>query len=163
MLARYIAFALAMLPSSALVSPSARRTEAPVPHQLTASQTAPLDTALQDEYHAEQVYQQVLADFGSLRPFANVVFAEQRHASYIVSLLKARGAVVPSSNWNADNVPRFQTVRAACAGAADAEVANIAMYDRLLAGDLPADVRQVFERNRWASAARHLPAFTRCR
>jgi hypothetical protein len=43
-----------------------------------------------------------------------------------------------------------------------AERENIAMYDDLLRGDLPADVRQVFSNNRSASVTNHLPAFERC-
>lgn len=162
MFVRSILVALAMLPSSATPSRSAPLADEPVRRTPAATLVAQLDTALQDEYHAEQVYQRVLTDHGSIRPFANVVFAEQRHASYLVGLLQQRGAVVPASRWNAENVPRFSTVRDACAGAADAEVANIAMYDRFLSGDLPDDVRQVFVRNRWASVERHLPAFNRC-
>jgi len=69
---------------------------------------------------------------------------------------------VPASEWDADNVPRFSTLAAACAAAVDAELANIAIYDGFFALDLPADVRTVFENNRRASLQKHLPAFERC-
>jgi hypothetical protein len=59
-------------------------------------------------------------------------------------------------------VPRFDSVRGACAAAAEAELANMDLYDSALAQDLPADVRDAFQRNRDASLNNHLPAFRRC-
>jgi hypothetical protein len=70
---------------------------------------------------------------------------------------------VPVSDWSGDNVPGFATLAQACAAGVDAELANIALYDELLKGDLPADVRRVFENVRAASLNSHLPAFERCR
>ncbi len=129
---------------------------------LTPAIVAALDTAINDEYHAEFVYLRVLADFGNVLPFFNVVVAEQRHSAALASLLDRRGLPVPASTWSLTNVPRFANVATACAGAADAEVSNIAMYDRFLALDLPLDVRTVFANNRRASIDRHYPAFRQC-
>jgi hypothetical protein len=134
---------------------SAQVTPADLPTMLT--------TTLQDEYHAQQVYQGVLNDFGAIRPFVNIVSAEARHAQAISQLFATRGLDVPPSAWTAASVPHFTTVQAACAAAATAEVENIALYDRYLALDLPADVRTVFTNNRAASATAHLPAFNACR
>jgi len=136
---------------------------APGTATLTPSVAAAVDSAIQDEYHAEQIYLRVLADHGNAIPFFNVVIAEQRHSTALAGVLERRGLAVPSSDWNLDNVPRFASVPEACAAAADAEVANIALYDSLLVGELPTDVRNVFTNNRRASLERHLPAFTACR
>lgn len=163
MIAKSAFIALALLPGVLRFSSASSHSDDTTRRPSAATLVAQLDTALQDEYHAEQVYQRVLADHGEIRPFANVVHAEARHAAHLAALLQARGVAVPSSRWNADNVPRFGTIQAACAGAAEAEVANIAMYDRFLAQELPDDVRQVLAQNRWASVERHLPAFNRCR
>jgi hypothetical protein len=123
-----------------------------------------LGVTLQDEYHAMWIYQRVLADHGAgTFPFVNIVRAEANHAAAIGRLYDARGLAAPSSAWNLDNVPRFETTALACAAAADAEVANIELYDEYLRLDLPADVRTVFVNNRQASLANHLPAFQRCR
>jgi len=135
----------------------------PATTALTAAVAAAVDTAIQDEFHAEQIYLRVLADHGNVIPFFNVVVAEQRHSASLAGVLERRALEVPASEWNLDNVPRFATVAEACAAAALAEVANIAVYDRLLVGELPADVRNVFTNNRRASLERHLPAFTACR
>ena len=122
-----------------------------------------LAAAIQDEYHAEAVYQRVLLDFGTVNPFANIIRAEQMHAASLAGLFRSRSLDVPASEWNVDNVPRFASVREACAAAAQAEIDNVAVYDRYLGQDLPADVYQVFTNNRAASRNNHLPAFNRCK
>ena len=129
---------------------------------LTPALTAVLDTAINDEYHAEYIYLRVLSDFGNVLPFFNVVVAEQRHSASLASLFERRALQTPANRWNLDNVPRFATLAAACAAAATAELENIAMYDRFLAQDLPFDVRTVLSNNRRASLDRHLPAFQQC-
>jgi hypothetical protein len=136
---------------------------APESTPLTPDVSAAITTALQDEYHAEATYRGVVTTFTNALPFANIITAEQRHAAALSSLLVARDIAVPASTWNAGNVPQFATLAAACAVAADAEVANIALYDELLTLELPLDVRTVFTNNRRASVEGHLPAFTRCR
>jgi hypothetical protein len=130
---------------------------------LSSSVVAALDTAIQDEYHAEQIYLRVLVDFGNVLPFFNVVVAEQRHSASLSAVYERRGLAVPGSAWNTDNVPTFATLQAACAAAAAAEVANIEMYDRFLTLDLATDVRNVLNNNRNASLTKHYPAFMQCR
>jgi len=122
-----------------------------------------LTAAVQDEFHAEAIYQRVLLDFGSVFPFANIVRAEQTHAASLAGLFRVRGLAVPESAWNVDNVPRFASVRDACAAAAQAEIDNIAVYDRYFSEVLPDDVLRVFTNNRAASQYNHLPAFDRCK
>lgn len=129
---------------------------------LSATVLAAMERAIQDEYHAEQTYQRVLDDFGNLLPFANVVDAESRHSESIARVFLNHEMGVPPSAWSRDNVPRFGSVPAACAAAAVEEEKSIAMYDELLRGDLPLDVRTVFSSNREASLSSHLPAFQRC-
>jgi hypothetical protein len=124
--------------------------------------TAALGRAIQDEYRAEAIYQGVLNDFGQVQPFVNVLTAEERHSAAIGRLFTARGLAVPVSSSTVATMPRFATVRAACAAGAAAERENVAMYDELLGADLPADARQVFSNNRIASLANHLPAFEQC-
>lgn len=122
-----------------------------------------LNADIQDEYRAEAIYQGVLLDFGAeTRPYANIVLAEQWHAKAVAGLFSARGLPVPASLWSPANVPRFTTLRAACAAAVQAEVENIALYDSQLGASLPGDVLQVIQSNRAASVNNHLPAFQRC-
>ena len=133
------------------------------PPVVDAALLAILNADIQDEYHAEAIYRGVLLDFGAdTRPFANIVVAEQWHAAAVAGLFSARGLAVPASLWSTMNVPRFTSLRAACAAAAQAEVENIALYDSQLGARLPDDVLRVIQSNRAASVNNHLPAFQRC-
>jgi hypothetical protein len=136
------------------------------------AERAPLDEAaqavvaeaLQDEYHGRSLYGHALEALGDVGPFAHVVHAEERHAALLEELLESRDLSVPPDRGGGDaDLPAWPSRREACAAAVEFEVANVALYDRLLADeDLPEDVRQVFEHNRTASLERHKPAFERC-
>jgi hypothetical protein len=130
---------------------------------LTSELQSALQLALLDERHAQAIYEHVLADHGTVMPFANIVRAEGQHATAIEGLYRNRGLTVPTVTVPTADVPRFATLSAACAASADAEIANIALYDQFLQLSLPNDVRTVFTNNRRASVDNHLPAFTRCR
>lgn len=123
---------------------------------------AAMGKAIQDEFRAQQTYLKVIEDFGEVRPFSNIVQAETRHIAVLTALYVSRGLTAPESRWNRENVPSYETLKAACVGAVRAEIENIAMYDRLLKIELPADVKEAFEYLRWASDENHLPAFRRC-
>jgi hypothetical protein len=155
--------AAAVCASAVLTACSTASAVAPPTTTSNVVLAAVLDSALQDERHAEHIYLRVLADHGNVLPFFNVVIAEQRHSTSIEALLRTRGLPVPENPWTLDNVPRFTSVAAACTAAAAAEVANVALYDRFLTQALPADVQLVFAANRRASVQNHLPAFERCR
>jgi hypothetical protein len=129
---------------------------------LDAPTLSAVRSALQDEYHASAVYTAVMNQFGPVMPFVNIERAERQHASSLAALLLARGLPIPAAE-PLSVVPTFSSASAACAAAAEAEVSNIALYDRLLTGTAPSDVRRVFENNRRASVDNHLPAFEHCR
>jgi hypothetical protein len=143
--------------------PAAMTTGTTMTSQATTSEAiAAMERTIQDEYHAENIYLRVLEDFGEVRPFTNVVRAEQRHSEAIAGLFLNRGLDVPASRWNLGNVPRFDSLSAACSAAVQAERENIAMYDSFLVMALPADVQNVFTNNRRASLEKHMPAFELC-
>lgn len=121
-----------------------------------------LCAALDDEYKAIASYEAVLAAFGPIRPFVNIVEAERRHAAALLQQFARHGLTPPADRWQG-RVVAPASVAAACAAGVEAEVENAALYDRLLAaveGD--AEVTQVFVALRDASQQRHLPAFRRC-
>ncbi len=166
-----LTLALAACGGSSATSPTPSSTAASTavggtslaPTAVDAGLLAILNADIQDEYRAEAIYRGVLLDFGSeTRPFANIVLAEQWHATAVAGLFTARGLPVPASLWSPANVPRFTTLRAACAAAVQAEVENIALYDSQLGATLPEDVLRVLQSNRAASVNNHLPAFQRC-
>jgi hypothetical protein len=88
------------------------------------------------------------------------VHAERRHAAALEGLLSTHGLPLPGSD--AVTPPAITSRTEACRFGVASERANIALYDELLAGTLPADVRCVFEHLRDASRLRHQPAFERC-
>jgi hypothetical protein len=150
-------------PTAAAPSPTSPGTSSGAASILGAQLAAALEADLQDEYRAEAIYGRVLADFGNVLPFANIIRAERQHAASVVGLYTSRGLTPPASVWNVDNVPRFASLREACAGGVEAETLNIGLYDSQLSLSLPDDVRRVLQANRDASLFAHLPAFERCR
>ena len=117
--------------------------------------------ALDDEYKAHTTYDQVIHDFGPVRPFINIVEAEARHIAALVTLFERYGLPVPPNPWRG-KAPRYQSVDAACVAAVQAEIDNAALYDRLLASTRRPDILAVLQALRSASQDRHLPAFQRC-
>lgn len=128
---------------------------------LTPAEIAALHEALDDEYHAWAVYDQVLADFGSVRPFSNIRAAEARHIEALSALFARYGQPVPPNPWPG-KVHRFADVRQACEAGVAAEIANGQLYERLLASTARPDILAVLRNLQAASQQRHLPAFRRC-
>jgi rubrerythrin len=128
---------------------------------LNAAEIAALEEALDDEYHAFTTYDQVIADFGNVRPFSNIRDAEARHIGALLGLFHRYGREPPANRW-VGRVKRYASLAEACADAVRAELDNAALYDRLLAATTRADLLAVFGNLREASQERHLPAFRRC-
>lgn len=128
------------------------RSTEPILHQV-------LKIALDDEFHAYEAYIGVIEKFGALTPFTNIVEAEQRHQKALIALFETHEVPMIENRWvGAVQVP--QSLEEAYMMGVNAEVANIQMYDTLLAytGNYP-DVQDVFYRLQAASYNNHLPAF----
>ncbi|MFY7912891.1 MAG: ferritin-like domain-containing protein [Emticicia sp.] len=122
-----------------------------------------LNEAIQDEYKAMLFYQKTIDKFGQVTPYVNIVDAEVKHQQSLAKLFQNYGLEVPMSQWKDSEITTFSSVQASCANCYQAEIDNIALYDKYLSLDLPDDVRKVFENNRAASLNKHLPAFTNCK
>jgi len=120
-----------------------------------------LRDALEDEYRAWATYDQVIRDFGPERPFINIRDAEARHIEALRTLFEHYGLDMPENTWPG-RVPRFADTREACRAGAEAEVANAALYERLIQSTTRNDILAVFANLQRASQERHLPAFRRC-
>lgn len=120
-----------------------------------------LREALDDEYKARATYQGVIDRFGPVRPFVNIIEAEERHANALLRLFERFGIEPPKDRW-AGQVPAPSSLADACKAGVEAEIENAAMYARLLAQVSNARVRDVLTRLQQASQQRHLPAFRRC-
>jgi hypothetical protein len=129
--------------------------------QLTPTEVADLLAGLDDEYKARATYAQVLADFGDVRPFSNIVEAEQRHIDALVPAFARYGIEVPRDPWPGQ-VTRYGSIADACAAGVEAEIDNAALYDRLLAGTTRTDLLDTYRNLQRASQEHHLPAFRRC-
>jgi len=129
--------------------------------QLDQQEAQTLLAALDDEYKAHTTYDQVILDFGPVRPFVNIVEAEARHIAALLTLFERYSLAVPPNPWPG-KTPHYQSVDAACVAAVQAEIDNAALYDRLLASTRRPDILAVLQALRSASQDRHLPAFQRC-
>lgn len=120
-----------------------------------------LRDALDDEYRAWAIYDQVIRDFGPARPFTNVREAEARHIEALRMLFQRYDLEIPENSWPG-RVPHFASPRQACEASIEAEVANAALYGRLMQSTSRSDILTVLTNLQRASQERHLPAFRRC-
>lgn len=130
---------------------------------LNADVKIALNEAIQDEYKAMLFYQKTIDKFGQVMPYVNIVDAEVKHQQSLASLFQKYGLDVPVSQWKDSEITTFSSVQASCANCYQAEIDNIALYNKYLSLNLPDDVRKVFENNRSASLNKHLPAFANCK
>jgi rubrerythrin len=121
-----------------------------------------LDEALDDERKARATYEAVLAKFGDVRPFSNIVLSEERHEQHLLPLYERYDLEVPEDRWKPESIELPGSVAESCKLAVEAEKSNVAMYDVLLASVDQEDVRGTLVMLRARSLERHLPAFERC-
>ncbi|MBB6480041.1 ferritin-like domain-containing protein [Spirochaeta isovalerica] len=119
--------------------------------------------AMEDEHMALAEYEAIMEKFDVDRPYANIAKSEETHISYLNKLYETYGFDIPRIDTDAHVVIPSSLAEAAQVGV-DAEIANIAMYEKFLDQDLPDDVREVFtflkngSENHLASFQRQLAA-----
>jgi hypothetical protein len=96
-----------------------------------------------------------------VRPFTNIVEAENRHITALLRQFQRFDASPPADIWQ-DRVKTPASLVQACAAGVQAEIENEALYARLLDRVTDAKARAVMQRLQAASRERHLPAFQRC-
>lgn len=116
-----------------------------------------LTYAIQDEYAARAEYEAILDSYGTVRPFSNILRAEETHIDTLLPLFTEYGITAPADE-GAARAALPDNLTSAYQTGVNAEVTNIAMYEQFLEQDLPADVRVVFESLMRASE-NHLRAF----
>jgi len=126
-----------------------------------AKTIAALREALDDEYRARATYRKVIDTFGPVRPFVNIVEAEDRHAKALLRLFERFGIEPPRDAWTGHSKAPH-SLHDACRAGVEAEIENEAMYERMLKEVTDPSVRSVLQRLQRASKERHLPAFRRC-
>jgi hypothetical protein len=128
--------------------------------QLDEKTQQALIAALNDEYKAKATYQKVIDTFGEVRPFSNIIQAEQHHIEELLPLFTKYGIEVPKDDWYG-KVPTFATLQEAYEAGVQAEIENAKMYDEFFKFVKEQDVLAVFKNLRDASQEKHLPAFER--
>lgn len=113
--------------------------------------------AVQDEQVARGEYAVIMEAFGSQNPYANIMRAEESHLASLATLYGTYGLTMPSDE-SASHVVKPASLLAAARTGVQAEIDNIAMYDRFLSQSLPEDVRTVFNSLR-AASENHLASF----
>ena len=119
-----------------------------------------LDAAYSDEFVAYTRYKSATAQFGPVRPFSNLLSAEERHLAILEQQYTNFGFDVPTPNLRP--LRTFSSIQNACEVSIVAERKNVALYDRLLLEVTDPSVRDVFLFLRTASFERHIPALQRC-
>ncbi len=100
--------------------------------------------AIEDETLAYAEYDLIINELNITRPFTNIIQAEATHIGYMEDLYETYGFELPSIDPS-EHVVLPESVNAAFIAGVDAEIINIAMYDKFLEQELPDDVRNVFE------------------
>ena len=113
------------------------------------------------EYAALASYQAVLDEYGDVEPYATIMEAEARHADALIRQLDRMGVATPDVNPYLGLIAAPEDLTTAATAWAEGEVANVELYDRLLADATDDALIRVFENLRRASADQHLPAFER--
>ncbi len=118
---------------------------------------AMLEYAIQDEYLARQEYESIIQEYGAINPFANIIKAEEYHIELLTGLYDDYDLTLPEDTA-IDYVVVPESLDLTYEIGVQAEIDNIAMYEKFLEQDLPDDVRVVFTELRDASE-NHLAAF----
>lgn len=113
--------------------------------------------AIQDEYLAHAEYEYIINKYGSTRPFSNIIKAEETHIDMLKPLLEKYGFKVPEDTGK-DHILIPKDLKNAFETGVQAEIDNIAMYEKFLSQKLPDDVKSVFQSLKNASE-NHLRAF----
>ncbi len=113
--------------------------------------------AVQDEYLAHGEYKAIIEKFGSQNPFTNIMSSEESHLASLKELYTSYGLKFPEDTSSSHVVIPGSLLQANKTGV-QAEIENIAMYERFLSFNLPQPVRDVFEFLKTASGS-HLSAF----
>lgn len=131
-------------------------------NQSSNSLKATLDKALLDEYKARATYQSVIAKFGQVRPFINIVQAENNHIALLQGLYSTYNLTQPAVPTISP--PDFSSIADACTVGVQAEIDNAKLYREDLLPQVSnyPDVTNIFTQLMNASQNNHLPAFQRC-
>ncbi|NWJ44263.1 MAG: hypothetical protein HXX08_25120 [Chloroflexi bacterium] len=114
-----------------------------------------LNQAIQEEYLARATYQAILAKFGQVLPFSNIVNSENQHVTVLARQFTNHGLAVPADSW-AGKVTAPATLSEAFNAAIQLEKDDAALYDTLLKQVSEPELTRVFTQLQSASLNMHL-------
>lgn len=123
-----------------------------------------LTYAIQDEYVARAEYIAIMAKFGQMAPYSNIKESEEQHIQWLKDMFATLKLTVPADK-SAQYIHVPATLKEAAQTGVQAEIDNIAMYQRFLAQPILKDPKyaaivDLFTRLRDASR-NHLEGFQR--
>jgi hypothetical protein len=127
---------------------------------LSTEESEDLLRAIEEEYTARALYESVITDFGDVVPFNEIVLSETQHATVLIRQANKYGLDVPV--YTSIDFPAFATIEEACQAGVDAEIADAALYDELMAETTRTDLIRVYTNLQSASLTSHLPQFEAC-
>jgi hypothetical protein len=113
--------------------------------------------AVQDEFLARGEYLAIIEKFGSQTPYANIVRSEETHLDFLREVYQSYNIQFPNDT-SGDHIIIPETLLQAAKTGVQAEIDNIAMYEKFLTYDLPQNVFDVFTALKNGSDS-HLLAF----
>jgi len=113
--------------------------------------------AVQDEYLAHGEYLAIMEEFGSQKPYSNIARSEETHLAYLEEVYRAYGLEFPDDT-SKDHLIIPQDLLEAAQTGVQAEIDNIAMYEKFMTYDLPENIYNVFDALKRGSDS-HLLAF----
>ncbi|MBT4722869.1 DUF2202 domain-containing protein [Candidatus Falkowbacteria bacterium] len=119
-----------------------------------------LEAALADERKARATYEAVINSFGNVRPFINIIRAEEQHIAMLKGLFDKYGVEIPEDNTVLGSLP--STLSEVCAVGVQAEIDNDQLYQDMIGSINEQDIKEVFTSLAAASLNMHLPAFEKC-
>ena len=128
---------------------------------ISTGEVEALNAALDDEYKARATYEQIIKDFGEVKPFTNIIKSEENHIRELMQLYEKYDLKPIEDRWTG-NIDRYESVAEACEVGVQAEIDNADVYDKLFPKVDNQDIISVFTSLRDASRLKHLPAFQRC-
>lgn len=129
---------------------------------LSEAENQALVRALQEEFGSQAFYESVVNTFGNVTPFSAIARSEAQHAAALVNLANKYGVAMPEFPAG-DGLPTFATIAEACQAGVEAEIADAALYDELMAVTTHSDLLRVYANLQSASLNNHLPAFEACK
>jgi hypothetical protein len=111
------------------------------------------------EYAAYAMYSAVIDKYGLVEPYVTIREAEGRHIQALIRQLSRFGIEVPENPY-LGNVLAPDDLKTAAEAWAVGEIANVELYDELLAQTTDSNLIRVFNNLRASSNDQHLPLFT---